>query len=73
VPPLQKIIEEKVKMKAVQISKAGGNLELVERDIPKPKPDWVRVKVEACGVCHSDQMVERRILAGTSISADPGS
>ena len=46
------------KMKAAQISKAGGDWELVERDVPKPGPGQVRVKVEACGICHSDALVK---------------
>ena len=41
-------------MRAVQVSRAGGPLELVEREIPQPGPRQVRVKVEACGLCHSD-------------------
>lgn len=46
------------KMKAVQVSKAGGALELVERDIPEPGPNQVRIAVEACGICHSDAIVK---------------
>jgi len=46
------------KMRAVQVSRAGGPLELVERDIPQPGPGEVRIKVEACGVCHSDSIVK---------------
>ena len=41
-------------MKAVQVSKAGGDFEIVEREIPQPGPMQVRIKVEACGICHSD-------------------
>lgn len=59
-------------MKAAQISKAGGNLELVEREIPKSKPDWVRIKVEACGVCHSDQMVKEGYWPGLQYPRVPG-
>jgi len=46
------------KMKAVQLSKAGGAFELVERGIPQPDNGQVRIKVEACGVCHSDAVVK---------------
>ena len=46
------------KMRAVQVPEAKGLLELVEREIPEPKPGWVRVKVEACGICHSDSLVK---------------
>ena len=45
-------------MRAAQISKPGGPFELVERPIPEPGPGTVRVKVEACGVCHSDTVVK---------------
>src|SRR3954462_7694949 len=48
----------KTKMLAAQISKAGGPFELVQRDIPEPDAGQVRVKIEACGVCHSDVLVK---------------
>jgi D-arabinose 1-dehydrogenase-like Zn-dependent alcohol dehydrogenase len=41
-------------MRAVQVARPGGQLEQVEREIPTPGPSSVRIKVEACGVCHSD-------------------
>ncbi len=45
-------------MKAVQISKPGSDFELVERPIPEPGRGQVRIKVEACGICHSDAIVK---------------
>lgn len=45
-------------MKAVQVSQAGGAFELVERALPEPKAGQVRLKVEACGICHSDTFVK---------------
>ena len=42
------------RMKAVQATKPNAGLEVVERDVPDPKPRQVRIKVQACGVCHSD-------------------
>src|SRR4029077_11890584 len=45
-------------MKAVQVSKPGGNFEIVERPIPEPGRAQVRNKVEGCGVCHSDFLVK---------------
>ena len=45
-------------MKAVQVSKPGGNFEVVERPIPEPGRAQVRIKVEACGVCYSDAIVK---------------
>lgn len=46
------------KMKAAQISKPGGDWELIERDIAEPDAGQVRMKVEACGICHSDALVK---------------
>lgn len=48
-------------MKAAQISKRCGDFALGERDVPKPGPGELRVKVEACGIYHSDghPMIER--------------
>jgi D-arabinose 1-dehydrogenase-like Zn-dependent alcohol dehydrogenase len=54
-------------MKAAQISKAGGDWEIVERQIPQPDVGQVRVRVEACGVCHSDMFVKEGL--GFSIRA----
>jgi alcohol dehydrogenase/propanol-preferring alcohol dehydrogenase len=53
------------KMKAVQVSRAGGDFELVERDIPEPGPDQVRIRVAACGICHSDMIVKEGHLPVT--------
>lgn len=60
------------KMKAAQISKAGGDWELVERDIPEPSSSQVRVKVEACGICHSDVLVKDGIWPGLQYPRVPG-
>src|SRR5256885_14154175 len=60
------------KMKAAQISKAGGDWELVERDVPEPGPGQVRVKVEACGICHSDVLVKDGIWPGLQFPRVPG-
>jgi alcohol dehydrogenase/propanol-preferring alcohol dehydrogenase len=59
-------------MKAVQVSKAGGALELVDRDIPTPRRDWVRIKVQACGVCHSDMMLKEGYWPGVQYPRIPG-
>ncbi len=60
------------KMKAAQISKAGGDWELVERDVPEPGPGQVRVKVEACGICHSDALVKEGLWPGLQYPRVPG-
>src|SRR6185369_15652869 len=59
-------------MKAAQISKAGGEFELVERPIPPPGVGQVRIKVEACGVCHSDVLVKEGGLPGMQYPRVPG-
>ena len=59
-------------MKAAQISKPGGDWELVERDIPEPGAEQVRVKVEACGICHSDLVVKEGIWPGLQFPRVPG-
>jgi D-arabinose 1-dehydrogenase-like Zn-dependent alcohol dehydrogenase len=41
-------------MKVAQIPKAGADFQIIEREIPTPGVGQVRVKVQACGVCHSD-------------------
>jgi D-arabinose 1-dehydrogenase-like Zn-dependent alcohol dehydrogenase len=45
-------------MKAAQISKPGGDFEIVEREIPTPVEGHVRIKAQACGVCHSDVLTK---------------
>ena len=60
------------KMKAAQITKPGGNWELVERNIPEPDHGQVRVKVEACGICHSDALVKDGVWPGLQYPRVPG-
>jgi len=60
------------KMKAAQISKPAGDWELVERDIPGPGVGQVRVKVEACGICHSDVLVKDGLWPGIQYPRVPG-
>src|SRR6059036_3979813 len=60
------------KMKAAQISKPGGDWELVEREISEPCPGQVRVKVEACGICHSDMLVKEGLWPGLQYPRVPG-
>src|SRR5260370_1248040 len=60
------------KMKVAQISKSGGDWELVERDIPEPGAGQVRVKVEACGICHSDFVVKEGLWPGLQYPRVPG-
>jgi D-arabinose 1-dehydrogenase-like Zn-dependent alcohol dehydrogenase len=59
-------------MTAVQVSQPGRDFELVERPLPEPGPRQVRIKVEACGVCHSDQMVKDGLWPGITYPRIPG-
>ena len=59
-------------MKAVQISKPGGNFEVVDRPIPEPARAQVRIKVEACGICHSDALVKEGHWPGLQYARVPG-
>jgi D-arabinose 1-dehydrogenase-like Zn-dependent alcohol dehydrogenase len=60
------------KMKAAQISKPGGDFEIVERDISEPGAGQVRVKVDACGICHSDVLVKEGLWPGLQYPRVPG-
>jgi len=59
-------------MKAAQISKAGGEFEIVEREIPKPGAEHVLIKVQACGVCHSDVLTKEGLWPGIQFPRVPG-
>ena len=60
------------KMKAVQVPKAGADFEIVEREIPEPGPGQVRIRVQACGVCHSDVFTKDGLYPGISYPRVPG-
>src|SRR6059058_4420521 len=60
------------KMRAVQVPHAKGSFELVEREIPEPQPGWVRIKVQACGICHSDSLVKDGTWPGIQYPRVPG-
>src|SRR6202163_702045 len=60
------------KMKAAQVPKPGADFQIVERDIPEPGAGQVRVKVEACGICHSDVLVKDGLWPGLQYPRVPG-
>jgi propanol-preferring alcohol dehydrogenase len=60
------------KMKAVQVTKAGEPFEVVERPVPEPGDRQVRIKVEACGICHSDAFVKSGGFPGLVLPRIPG-
>jgi D-arabinose 1-dehydrogenase-like Zn-dependent alcohol dehydrogenase len=59
-------------MKAVQIPRPGGDFEITEREIPKPGPAEVRIKVQACGICHSDAFTKDGSWPGIQYPRIPG-
>jgi D-arabinose 1-dehydrogenase-like Zn-dependent alcohol dehydrogenase len=59
-------------MRSVQVSKPKGPLEIVERDTPEPGSRHVRIKVQACGVCHSDSFTKEGLFPGIQYPRVPG-
>jgi D-arabinose 1-dehydrogenase-like Zn-dependent alcohol dehydrogenase len=59
-------------MKAAQIPRPGADFEIVEREIPKTSAGEVRIKVQACGVCHSDLFTKEGVWPGIQYPRVPG-
>jgi D-arabinose 1-dehydrogenase-like Zn-dependent alcohol dehydrogenase len=59
-------------MKAAQVPRPGADFEIVEREIPKPGVGQVRIKVQACGVCHSDVLTKEGQWPGIQYPRVPG-
>src|SRR6185295_8879760 len=59
-------------MRVIQIAKPNAAFELVERPTPEPGPRQVRIKVEACGICHSDVFTATGAFPGVNYPAVPG-
>lgn len=59
-------------MKAMQITEAGSDFELVEKNIPTPSKNEVLIKVQACGICHSDAFVKDGLMPGIEYPRVPG-
>ncbi len=59
-------------MKVAQVPKGGAELQIVEREIPEPGARQVRIKVQACGVCHSDSLTVEGIWPGIQYPRVPG-
>jgi len=60
------------RMKVAQVPKPGADFEIVEREIPKPGPRQVRIRVQACGVCHSDVLTKEGLWPGIEYPRIPG-
>ena len=59
-------------MKVAQVPKAGADFQVVEREVPEPGPGHVRIKVQACGVCHSDVLTKEGSWPGIQYPRVPG-
>src|SRR5579863_8030081 len=60
------------KMRVVQATKPGAPFDLVERNIPQPGRDEVRIRVRACGICHSDVLTRENLFPGIQYPRVPG-
>ena len=59
-------------MKVAQVPKGGADFQVVEREVPTPDAGQVRIKVQACGVCHSDVITKEGALPGIQYPRVPG-
>jgi D-arabinose 1-dehydrogenase-like Zn-dependent alcohol dehydrogenase len=59
-------------MKVAQVPGPGAEFQIVEREIPHPGPGWVRIRVQACGVCHSDEFTKDGTWPGIQYPRIPG-
>ena len=59
-------------MKAAHVSKPGADFEIIEREVPTPDAGHVRIKVQACGICHSDALTKEGLWPGIQYPRVPG-
>ena len=59
-------------MKVAQVPKPGADFQIVEREIPNPDAGQVRIKVQACGICHSDVLTKEGLFPGVQYPRVPG-
>src|SRR5438034_1595992 len=59
-------------MKVAQVPKPGADFEIVEREIPNPAAGHVRIRVQACGICHSDFITKEGLFPGIQYPRAPG-
>jgi D-arabinose 1-dehydrogenase-like Zn-dependent alcohol dehydrogenase len=60
------------KMRAVQVARPKAPFEIVQREIPELGPGAVRIKVQACGICHSDTLTREGTFPGVQYPRVPG-
>jgi D-arabinose 1-dehydrogenase-like Zn-dependent alcohol dehydrogenase len=59
-------------MRSIQVSKANGPFQIVDRDIPEPSEGQVRIKVQVCGICHGDSITKQGLFPGIQYPRVPG-
>jgi len=59
-------------MRSVRVSKVNGLFEIVDRDIPESSGGQVRIKVQACGICHGDSITKQGLFQGIQYPRVPG-
>jgi D-arabinose 1-dehydrogenase-like Zn-dependent alcohol dehydrogenase len=59
-------------MKAAQVPKPGADFQIVERELPRPERRQVRIKVQACGICGSDEFTKDGSWPGIEYPRVPG-
>ncbi len=59
-------------MKVAQVPKPGAEFQIVDREMPEPGPGHVRIKVKACGICHSDALTKDGSWPGIQYPRVPG-
>jgi D-arabinose 1-dehydrogenase-like Zn-dependent alcohol dehydrogenase len=58
--------------RAMQVAAAGGAFELIQKEFPEPGPGQVRIRVQACGICHSDSLTKLGLWPGIQFPRVPG-
>ena len=58
--------------RSFQVAAAGGDFQLIEKEFPSPGPGQVRIRVQACGVCHSDSITKLGLFPGIQYPRVPG-
>jgi D-arabinose 1-dehydrogenase-like Zn-dependent alcohol dehydrogenase len=60
------------RMRVAQVARPGGSFEIVDRPMPEPGAGEVRIRVEACGICHSDSVTQLALFPGIELPRVPG-
>src|SRR5579885_3077952 len=59
-----------MQVKKMQVKKPGGSFEPIEERADEPSPGWVRIRVQACGICHSDALTKEGAWPGIAWVVD---